>query len=144
MTGNFDTSIRIQNPIQMLLHMTGKEVKKLECVGHMTYLQKRLGARLRKLKTTNKSALSDGKPLGGKGQLTDKMINKLQNCFGIAIRQSKGKTVYELKKAIGAALFQCSEASNLDTRHQMCPLQVRVGVNFKLTKLTILVYTKTN
>ena len=75
MTGNFDTSVRIQNPIQMLLHMTVKEVKKLECVGHMTYLQKRLGARLRKLKTTNKSALSDGKPLGGKGQLTDKMIN---------------------------------------------------------------------
>ena len=29
-------------------------------------MQKRLGARLRKLKTTNKSALSDGKPIGGK------------------------------------------------------------------------------
>ena len=71
----------------------GKEVKKLECVGHTPYLQKRLGARLRKLKTLNKSALSDGRPRGGKGRLTDKMINKLQNYFGIAIRQSKGKTI---------------------------------------------------
>ena len=32
----------------------GKEVKNLECVG---YIQKRLGTKLRKLKTTNKSAL---------------------------------------------------------------------------------------
>ena len=66
----------------------GKGVRKLECVWH---IQKRLGARLRKLKTANKSALADGKPIGGKGQLTDEMINELQNYFGIAIRQSKGK-----------------------------------------------------
>ena len=66
----------------------GKGVRKLECVWH---IQKRLGARLRKLKTANKSALADGKPLGGKGQLTDKIINELQNYFGIAIRQSKEK-----------------------------------------------------
>ena len=59
----------------------GKEVKKLECVGH---IQKRVGARLRKLKSNSKSNLSDGKPIGGKGRLTDKMINKLQNYFGIA------------------------------------------------------------
>ena len=80
----------------------GKEVKKLECVGH---IQKRVGARLRKLKSNSKSNLSDGKPIGGKGRLTDKMINKLQNYFGIAIRQCTGTTVYELKKAIGAVLF---------------------------------------
>ena len=36
----------------------GKEIQILECVGH---IQKRLGARLRKLKATIKSALSDGK-----------------------------------------------------------------------------------
>ena len=56
------------------------------------------------------------------------MINKLQNYFAIAIRQSKGKTVYELKKEIGAVLFHCSEASNLDTRWCV-HVQVRVGVN---------------
>ena len=96
----------------------GKEVKKLECVGH---IQKRVGARLRKLKSNSKSNLSDGKPIGGKGRLTDKMINKLQNYFGIAIRQCTGTTVYELKKAIGVVLFHCSEALDLNTRHSMCP-----------------------
>ena len=88
----------------------GKEVKKLECVGH---IQKRLGARLRKLKSTNKSALADGKSIGGKERLTDKMINKLQNYFGIAARKSKGKIVYELKKAIGAVLFHCLNLDNV-------------------------------
>ena len=53
---------------------TIRSKKKLECLGH---IQKRLGTRLRKLKTTNKSALLDGTPIGGKGQLTDKTINKL-------------------------------------------------------------------
>ena len=43
----------------------GKEFKKLECVGH---IQKRVGARLRKLKSNSKSNLSDGKPIGGKGR----------------------------------------------------------------------------
>ena len=68
--------MEVQNPIQMLLHMTHtiRSKKKLECLGH---IQKRLGTRLRKLKTTNKSALLDGTPIGGKGQLTDKTINKL-------------------------------------------------------------------
>ena len=77
--------------------------------------------KIEKIKTTHTSTLVQGKPIGGKERLTDKMINKLQNYFGITIRQSKGKTVYELKNAIGAVLFHCSEASNLDTRHQMCP-----------------------
>ena len=68
-----------------------------------------------------KGSLSDGKTLGGKGRLTEQMINKLQNYFGIAIRQCAGETVFETKKAIGAVLFHCSQASNLDTKLQMCP-----------------------
>ena len=95
-----------------------KQVKKLECVGH---IPKRLGGRLRKLKRTKKGPLFDGKTLGRKGRLTDKMINKLQNYFGIVIRQCAGKTMFEMQKAIGTFLFYCSKASNLDTKHQMCP-----------------------
>ena len=49
------------------------------------------------------------------------MIKKLQNYFGIAIRQCTGTNVYDLKKAIGADLFHWSEASDLNTRHSMCP-----------------------
>ena len=90
----------------------------MECVGH---IQKQVGGRLRKLKATNKQKLSDGKTLGGAGCLTEKAINKLQNYFGIAVRQSTGSTVYQLKKAIGAVLFHCSEAKDVESRHQRCP-----------------------
>ena len=87
----------------------GIVVEKLECVGH---IRKLLGSRLRNLKHTMKGPLTDGKTLGGKDRLTDKVINKLQNYFGIAIRQSTGNTVYQLKKAIGVVLFHCSEAAD--------------------------------
>ena len=49
------------------------------------------------------------------------IIDKFQNYFGIAIQQSTGKTLRELQKTKVAVLFHCSEASDLDTRHQMCP-----------------------
>ncbi|GFU14070.1 uncharacterized protein TNCV_2536211 [Trichonephila clavipes] len=55
-------------------------VTKLECIGH---IQKRVGSRLRKLKKNTKG-------LGGKGKLTDKFIDKLQNYYGIAIRRNVG------------------------------------------------------
>ena len=97
---------------------SGTVVEKLECVGH---IQKRVGNRLRNLRNTMKAPLADGKTLKWRGRLTDKIINKLQNYYGLALRQSTGATVYQLKKAVGAVLFHCSEASDLDTRHQMCP-----------------------
>lgn len=57
-----------------------------------------------KLKSTKKGPLFDSKTLGGEGRLTDKMINKVQSYFGMAIRQSTGKTVFEMKKTIGAVV----------------------------------------
>ena len=96
----------------------GTVVQKLESVGHV---QKRVGARLRKLKSSDKTPLSDGKSLNGKGRLTEKMINKLQSYFGIAVRQCTGTTVYQLEEAIGAVLYHCSDANNLEARHQFCP-----------------------
>ncbi|GFV23617.1 uncharacterized protein TNCV_275031 [Trichonephila clavipes] len=54
----------------------GKDsVTKYECIGHV---QKRVGARLRKLKSKNKN-------LSGKGKLTDSFIDRLQNYYGIAV-----------------------------------------------------------
>ena len=97
---------------------SGVTVQKLECVWHF---QKRVGARLRKLKSENKGKLSDGKTLTGKGRLTEKVINKLQNYFGIVIRQSTGTTVFELKKAIGAVLYHCTDFTEAETCHQFCP-----------------------
>ena len=49
------------------------------------------------------------------------MIDQLQNYFGMTYRQCARKTVFEMKKPIGAILFHCSKASNLDTKHQICP-----------------------
>ena len=54
----------------------GTEVVKQECIGHV---QKWVGTALRKLKKENPG-------LGGKGKLTDAMIDKMQNYYGIAIR----------------------------------------------------------
>ena len=95
----------------------GTVVQKLECVGH---IQKKIGGCLRKLKSSDKVPLSDGKSLSGKGRLTEKMINKLQNYFRIAVQQYTGTTVYQLKKAIGAVLYHCSDANNLEAHHQFC------------------------
>ena len=70
-------------------------INKLECIGHM---QKRVGSRLRRLVQVNKGKLlEDGKKLNGKGRLTLKAINSLQNYFGIALRQNTS-TVADMKK----------------------------------------------
>ena len=89
-------------------------INKLEYVRH---IQKRLVYRLRTLRQTYKSKkLSDGKGISGKGRLTDRALNLLQNYFGIAIRQNSN--VPSMKKAIGAVLFHCSESGWDEQRHE--------------------------
>ena len=80
----------------------GTAVEKLECVGH---IQKRVGNRLRNLRNTMKAPLADGKTLRGRVTLTDKIINKLQNYYGLALRKSTGTTVYQLKKLLELCHF---------------------------------------
>ena len=82
------------------------KVAKLECMGHY---QKRVGNRLRKLKKRVTGLGGQAKQKeGGKvtktkvkarSRLTDALIDKLQNYFGIALRSS-AKTVPELKNAL--------------------------------------------
>ena len=64
--------------------------EKLECVGHV---QKRLGTRLR---NKIKSYKGTKTPLSGRGKLTDKVINSMQNYYGIAIRDNKNE-LYAMK-----------------------------------------------
>ena len=85
------------------------------------HIQKKVGLRLRKLRSTHKGPLSDGKGITGQGRLTEKLMNKLQNIYGIALRQNVGKTVHQLKVAVGAVLYHCTEFNNLESRHQFCP-----------------------
>ena len=86
----------------------GIEVEKLECVGHY---QKRIGNRLRKLKKREKG-------LRGREKLTDATIDRLQNFFGLAIRQNTGKLA-GMKAGVLASLFHVasSKTNNLHFPH---------------------------
>lgn len=82
-------------------------VKKRECVGHY---QKRVGTRLRALKKKNGKIM---KPV------TDVVIDKLQNYFGIALRANTGGTVKKMSDAIYASFLHVasSESNNF---HSLC------------------------
>ena len=72
----------------------GVSVVEYECIGHV---QKRVGNRLRKLKKTDK----------GLSGLTDSVIDKLQNYYGMAIRsiRSNGNDFQGMKSTVAAVLF---------------------------------------
>ena len=96
------------------------EVTKEECVSHV---QKRLGTALRKYKNDMKDKkLSDGKGVGGKGRLTDKVIDKMQNYYGKAIRENKGD-LKGMQTSISAILNHMvkSEKVSLKQQHKHCP-----------------------
>ena len=83
-------------------------IDKKECIGHV---QKRMGTRLRTLRQSKKGmTLDDGKKMMGKGSLTDKSINTIQNYYGMAIRQNC-ENVYTMKKCVWAVLYH---NSNID------------------------------
>ncbi|GFW02128.1 uncharacterized protein TNCV_4854681 [Trichonephila clavipes] len=90
----------------------GKDnVTKYECIGHV---QKRVGARLRKLKSKNKN-------LSGKGKLTDSFIDRLQNYYGITVRSNVGN-LSGLQQNVIAALFHCSSSVE-KPMHGQCPIR---------------------
>jgi hypothetical protein len=100
------------------------EVKKLECINHVA---KRMGTRLRNLVSRFRvQKCKDGKPLGGKGRMTDKLINKLQGYYGQAFREAvafKGtqeQKYQHLHKTIWRAYYHhCSTDQN--PHHTFCP-----------------------
>ena len=61
----------------------------------------------------------DNKGFGGKGKLTDSLIDKLQNYYGIAIRSNIGN-LKGMKSAIYASIFHCA-ASDRRNLHHHCP-----------------------
>ena len=87
-------------------------VQKGECIGHV---QKHVGKGMRDLKTKlGSTKLDDGKPLTGKGRLTEKVMDKLQNYYGIAVRKHVGN-VEETYRAIWASLHHTGGS------HDLCP-----------------------
>ena len=96
------------------------EIIKKECVGHA---QKRLGlgTRLRTLRTTLKGKiLSDGKKISGRGRLIDKVINTMQNFYGMAIRQNTND-LFAMRKSVIATLMHNTNFDDAETRHRYCP-----------------------
>ena len=80
-----------------------------------------MGSRGREVKKTLRGTkVSDGKALVGKGRLTDKAINTLQNHYGMAIRQNSD-SLYAMKKSVVAILHHCSDISDNEKRHRYCP-----------------------
>ena len=93
-------------------------INKKECVGHV---QKRMGNRLRNLRQSNQGViLDDKKKIMGRGRLTDKAINTLQNYYGMAIRQNTDN-IYAMKKCVCAILYHNSNIVDQSERHKFCP-----------------------
>ena len=42
------------------------------------------------------------------------------NFYGIAIRQNSGN-LYQMKEAISAILWHCTDINDIEVRHQFCP-----------------------
>lgn len=92
-------------------------ISKRECIGH---IQKCMGSRLRKLKTKIKGVkLPDGKLLSVKNQLTDAIINQLQNYYSLTIRRNT-HSLQEMKKAVWA-LFYHKISTDDSPHHGLCP-----------------------
>lgn len=85
-------------------------ITKLECIGHV---QKRVGTRLRNLKTKKRG-------IGGKGKLTDKAINILQGAYGMAIRQNLD-SVEKMRRSIAGIVWHYSQSETPEIQHQYCP-----------------------
>ena len=72
------------------------------------------------------------KGLGGSKRLTDAMIDKIQNYYGIAIRHNAGKDVKTMKEAIWGAFFMLPRRRKMSGMTIAKLVQV-VGANTKST-----------
>ena len=90
---------------------------------------------IKKFEKKSKELLSDGKKLGGAGRLTEKVMNTLQNCYGMAIRQNVND-LYGMKKSVAAVLFHYSESTSSEERHKFCLRTEDSWCKFQADKLT--------
>ena len=91
---------------------------------------KKTGKRLQRLQNDIKEKkLSGLERILGKGRLTEKIINKMQNYSGMAIPQNtlssqnndKEKAFYSMKKSILTMLWHCTDMSDNQEIHAFCP-----------------------
>ena len=95
-------------------------VTKEECVGHV---QKRIGRSLREYKRKMRGKkLSDNNDVGGRGRLTDGMIDKIQNYYGQAIRNNIDD-IDNMKKSAWAIFYHVinDDRCSMEEQHRYCP-----------------------
>ena len=73
-------------------------------------------------------------PIGSRAQLHEKIINSMQSCYGVALRQ-KLNDKYEMKKSIVAKLFHSIDITDAESRHRFCPPGEEKQCKYKLPKL---------
>ena len=79
-----------------------------------------MGSRLRELKKRSGTThLDDGKTIGGKGSLTDKVIDSLQLYHGQAIRNNTS-SVEQMKNAV-MAIWRHMGSTDQEPQHELCP-----------------------
>ena len=83
-------------------------------------MQKRLWARLGTLRTTLKGKiLSDRNKISGRGGLSDKVINTMQN-YSIVISQNSNY-LFAMRKSVIATLMHNTNYDDAETRHCYYP-----------------------
>ena len=89
----------------------GVPIVKRDCVGHV---QRRMDSRMRKQKQEGyfSSAKQKKVSLGGKGHLTEAVIDSFRNYYGAAIRRNAG----DIK-----LIYYHSISADAKPRHQYCP-----------------------
>ena len=90
---------------------------------------------LRNVKSQGKK-LSDSKDIdGGKGRLTNKEMNTLQNHYGMTIHQNI-HNLYAMRKAVAAVLHHSTKNDDMDKRHQYCPRTADSWCKYQRDKIT--------
>ncbi|GFS60221.1 uncharacterized protein TNCV_2827231 [Trichonephila clavipes] len=121
--GDTKTFPELQNTVSYNL-------EKIECVGH---IQKRMGARLRRLKLVNRGKkLSDGKSISGKNRPTDKLIDKFTTYYGNAIRENCSSTD-DMHKSIWA-IYCHYRSTDEEPMHYFCPVGVSSWCSYQKAK----------
>ncbi|GFV11419.1 hypothetical protein TNCV_1697621 [Trichonephila clavipes] len=88
--------------------------KRYKIYGFIGHFQKRVVARLRKLKSKNRN-------LSGKGKLTDSFIDRLQNYYGIAVHGNVETFIRSSANVIAAfvsLLIKCRETDAWAVSHR--------------------------
>ena len=133
----FTLEMATPNHLTRFVNLTPTLATPLQKENVLVMPKKRVGSRLRNVKSQYKGKkLSDSKGIGGgKGRLTNEVMNTLQNHYGIAIRQNT-HNLYAMRKAVAAVLHHSTKNDDMDKRHQYCPRTADSWCKYQRDKIT--------